>query len=183
VTRLQGTDRRRTGRERFTVLILSERRGLIARDRAHNRCMIPSDPFDIQRFVDAQEPLIASVFAELAAGRKRTHWMWFVFPQLRGLGSSPTANFYGITSLDEARAYLAHRILGSRLGDCTSTVLGLTKRSPYEIFGSPDDLKFHSSMTLFAAATSDPTSVFARSLHRFFDDRTDPRTVERLATR
>lgn len=143
--------------------------------------MDSNEPFHLERFVEAQEPLIATIREELIAGRKRTHWMWFVFPQLHGLGSSSTANLYGIVSLDEARAYLAHPVLGSRLGECTSTVLGLGERSPHEIFGSPDDLKFHSSMTLFAAATDDPTSVFARSLQHFFDGRTDPRTVERLA--
>src|SRR5437763_2326403 len=108
--------------------------------------MTEADRFDLERFVTAQAPVFETVVAELRAGRKRTHWMWFIFPQLRGLGRSPTATYYGIGSLDEARAYLAHPLLGARLDLCTDAVLGIAGRTPREIFGSPDDMKFHSSM-------------------------------------
>src|SRR5580704_13431068 len=106
----------------------------------------------MQRFLDAQAGVFETVLAELKAGRKRTHWMWFVFPQLRGLGRSSMATLYGIASLHEARAYLAHPLLGPRLDHCTRTMLEVEGRSLHEIFGSPDDMKFQSSMTLFAIA-------------------------------
>src|SRR6201996_8486462 len=109
-----------------------------------------SDPYDLKRFVDAQAPVYRTVVDELRGGRKRSHWMWFVFPQLRGLGSSPTAVRYGIASLQEARAYLAHDLLGPRLRECTRLVNEVQNRSIAQIFGSPDDLKLFSSMTLFA---------------------------------
>src|SRR4051812_39696688 len=108
--------------------------------------MTVADPHDLQRFAAAQEPVFSTALAELRAGRKRTHWMWFIFPQLRGLGRSPTAIYYGIGSLDEARAYLAHPVLGPRLDLCTDAVLGVEGRTLHEIFGSPDNMKFHSSM-------------------------------------
>ncbi len=129
--------------------------------------MAEADPFDLQRFVSAQEPVFATALAELQAGRKRTHWMWFVFPQLRGLGFSPTATFYGIASLAEARAYLAHPLLGSRLERCTSAVLAIDGGSLHDIFGSPDDMKFCSSMTLFALAAPDARSIFRQALDRW----------------
>ena len=113
-----------------------------------------SDSFDLERFVDAQETVFQTVLEELKAGRKRTHWMWFIFPQLSKLGRSSTAKFYGIDSLEEARAYLGHPLLGPRLILCTRTVLESQGRSFSEIFGSPDDLKFRSSMTLFEAASA-----------------------------
>ncbi|MEE6138277.1 DUF1810 domain-containing protein [Mycobacterium sp. 050128] len=113
------------------------------------------DPFDLTRFVVAQEPVYGSVVEELRDGRKRGHWMWFVFPQLRGLGSSPTAVHYGISSLQEARAYLGHEVLGPRLHECTRLVNRVRGRSITQIFGTPDDLKLRSSMTLFALATDD----------------------------
>jgi uncharacterized protein (DUF1810 family) len=140
--------------------------------------MAANDPFDLQRFVDAQAPVYAQVRAELVEGRKTSHWMWFVFPQLTGLGSSATARHYGIASIAEARAYWAHPLLGPRLAECTALVLAAQGRSAHEIFGSPDDLKFRSCMTLFARATGEP--AFARALEQYFGGEADPRTVERL---
>src|SRR5215204_5358548 len=126
--------------------------------------MPDADPFDLERFVTAQVPVFSAVLDELKAGRKRSHWMWFVFPQLRGLGRSSTAEFFGLGSLDEARAYLAHPVLGPRLILCTEAVLAVEGRSVYEIFGSPDDLKFCSSMTLLSRADGRNTSVFRQAL-------------------
>jgi uncharacterized protein (DUF1810 family) len=137
------------------------------------------DPFDLERFVTAQAPVYVAVLAELAAGHKRSHWMWFVFPQLRGLGMSSTAEFYGIASLAEAEAYLAHPLLGPRLVACTRAVLRHRDRSLREIFGSPDDLKFRSSMTLFAHAGGDP--LFRQALDAFCDGREDERTLALLS--
>jgi uncharacterized protein (DUF1810 family) len=135
---------------------------------------------DLERFVAAQEPVIPTVLAELRAGRKRTHWMWFIFPQLRGLGQSPTATYYGIGSLDEARAYLAHPLLGSRLDLCTNAVLEVERRTPHEIFGSPDDMKFHSSMSLFALAAADGGGPYRKALNRWWEGKADPETVRLL---
>ncbi len=138
------------------------------------------DPFDLERFVAAQDAVMAAVREELRAGRKRTHWMWFVFPQLRALGRSGTALHYGIASLAEARAYLAHPALGPRLRDCTALVCAAQGRTIHEIFGSPDDMKFRSCMTLFAAA--DPAApLFTEALRIFFDGQPDPLTVDLLA--
>lgn len=137
------------------------------------------DPFDLQRFVDAQEPVYGDVVAELRAGRKRSHWMWFVFPQLRGLGGSPTAVHYGISSLDEAAAYLRHELLGQRLRECARLVTAVQGRSVGQIFGSPDDLKLRSSMTLFARATED-NQEFVAVLEKYYDGRQDEKTLERL---
>jgi uncharacterized protein (DUF1810 family) len=138
-----------------------------------------SDPFDLKRFVDAQAPVYGNVVDELRDGRKRSHWMWFVFPQLRGLGNSPTAVFYGIASLQEARAYLAHDLLGPRLHECTELVNQVQDRSAAEIFGSPDDLKLCSSMTLFALA-SEQHGDFSALLEKYYRGRHDPLTVARL---
>jgi uncharacterized protein (DUF1810 family) len=138
--------------------------------------MSQHDPFDLQRFVAAQQPVIDAALAELRAGRKRSHWMWFVFPQLRGLGRSSTAQFYGIVSLDEAQAFLAHPLLGARLDLCTRAVLDCAAPSLHAIFGSPDDVKFRSSMTLFALASPDPDSLFRKALDRWCDGRTDEAT-------
>jgi uncharacterized protein (DUF1810 family) len=135
------------------------------------------DSFNLQRFVDAQAPVFDRVVEELKAGRKRTHWMWFIFPQLRGLGHSSAAQFYGLTSLDEARAYLAHRELGPRLVACTQSVLSVDGRSLNAIFGSPDDMKFQSSMTLFALATHENDNAFRRALARFCNGNDDDRTI------
>ena len=137
------------------------------------------DPFDLTRFVVAQTPVYRAVVEELRSGRKRGHWMWFVFPQLRGLGGSPTAVRYGISSLQEARAYLGHELLGPRLHECTQLVNKVQDRSIAEIFGSPDDLKLCSSMTLFArAAPSEP--LFRQVLDRYFDGELDEATERRL---
>jgi uncharacterized protein (DUF1810 family) len=137
------------------------------------------DPFDLKRFVDAQAAAYRTVVEELRGGRKRSHWMWFVFPQVRGLGSSPTAVHYGISSLEEARAYLAHDVLGPRLRECTRLVNEVQGRSIAEIFGSPDDLKLRSSMTLFARATDD-NEDFVALLDKYYDGQQDQLTVARL---
>lgn len=135
----------------------------------------PLDPFDLERFVKAQDPIYDRVCEELRCGRKQSHWMWFVFPQIRGLGTSPTAVYYAIGSLDEARAYFAHPALGARLEEATRLVLAINDRSLHEIFGSPDDAKFRSSMTLFARAAP-AGSLFEKALATCCgaaDDRTD----------
>ena len=137
-------------------------------------------PFDPARFLQAQDPVIDTVRAELAAGRKRSHWMWFVFPQLDGLARSETARFYALHSLEEARAWLSHPILGARLLDCTALVNAVEGRSIHQILGSPDDLKFRSCMTLFAAA--DPAeATFRRALEKYHDGAPDPETIRLLA--
>ena len=138
-----------------------------------------SDPFDLQRFIDAQDALYEAALAELTVGAKRSHWMWFVFPQLEGLGVSAMAQRYAIRSLTEARAYLAHPVLGPRLRDCTDAVLAVRGRSARQIFGPPDDMKFRSSMTLFALATPEELR-FQEALDRYFEGRPDARTLEIL---
>ena len=138
------------------------------------------DSFDLQRFVDAQARMYAQVIAELRAGHKRSHWIWFIFPQIAGLGSSPTVARYAISSLDEARAYLRHELLGPRLHECTRLVNAVQGRSIGEIFGSPDDMKVRSSMTLFARATGD-NGNFVQVLNRYYDGEEDPLTLQRLA--
>jgi uncharacterized protein (DUF1810 family) len=138
-----------------------------------------ADDFDLDRFTAAQAPVIEQVKRELRAGEKRSHWMWFVFPQLAGLGSSPMARRYAIASLDEARAYLRHPILGPRLAECAGIVNRVQGRTAHDIFGSPDDLKFRSSMTLFGRA--DPAEpAFRTALERYFGGGEDPRTVALL---
>jgi uncharacterized protein (DUF1810 family) len=138
-----------------------------------------SDPFGLQRFVEAQEPVIDTAMGELRAGRKRSHWMWFVFPQIEGLGRSDMARRYAIFSLAEARTYVAHPILGPRLLECSALVLMAQGRTAREIFGAPDDLKFWSSMTLFFLA--EPSEVVFRAcLRKYFDGRSDPATVGRV---
>jgi uncharacterized protein (DUF1810 family) len=135
----------------------------------------PNDPFDLERFVKAQGPVYDQVRRELTAGRKQSHWMWFIFPQLQGLGASALANYYGIRSIDEAHAYLAHPILGPRLDEATRLVLAFPDRSLRDIFGTPDDAKFRSSMTLFSIAAQ-PGSFFEEALATFCDgpdERTD----------
>lgn len=134
---------------------------------------------DFQHFLDAQSSTYAQARMELASGQKRTHWMWFVFPQIAGLGSSHMAKRYAIRNLHEAEAYLQHPVLGPRLRDCTSLVLAVHGRTLQQIFGTPDDLKFHSSISLFAhAAPHDP--IFKAALLRFFDGVPDPATLSRL---
>jgi uncharacterized protein (DUF1810 family) len=139
-----------------------------------------ADPYNLERFVRAQEPVFARVCAELAAGRKQSHWMWFVFPQLRGLGSSPMAQRYAIASLDEARAYLSHPVLGERLRRCTDLVNRVEGRTAGEIFGYPDELKFRSSMTLFARAAGTAREPFENALAKYFRGEPDARTRELL---
>ena len=141
--------------------------------------MEPDDPYNLQRFVEAQDPVIEDVKNELRAGRKRTHWMWFVFPQLEGLGSSQMAQRYAISSRNEAEAYLAHSILGPRLRECTRIVNSIDGRSANDIFGSPDDLKFRSSMTLFDVVADDSTP-FGTALRLYYDDEPDRKTLQLL---
>jgi uncharacterized protein (DUF1810 family) len=143
--------------------------------------MSADDPFDLNRFLIAQDRVMDDVRAELRAGRKRSHWMWFVFPQLAGLGISPTAQFYGLASLDEAKAYLAHPILGARLRDCAALVLAQQGRSLLEIFGDPDRLKFRSCMTLFEASAPDD-SLFSAALDQFCGGERDPATLRLLSS-
>jgi uncharacterized protein (DUF1810 family) len=138
------------------------------------------DSFDLSRFVTAQEPLMPRVLQELRAGQKRSHWMWFVFPQLAGLGRSPMAQHYAIGSPEEARAYLAHPVLKPRLIACTEAVNAVDGPSVHAIFGSPDDMKFHSSVTLFARAAEPGEAVFRTALERHFDGAEDPRTLALL---
>jgi uncharacterized protein (DUF1810 family) len=135
--------------------------------------------FDLQRFVDAQADQYPSVRQELRAGRKTSHWMWYIFPQIKGLGSSSTAQKYAIASREEARAYLEHPILGARLQECTRLVLAVGGRSANQIFGSPDDVKFRSCMTLFAQSADDP-ELFEQALSKYFGGKPDPLTLARL---
>lgn len=139
-----------------------------------------ADPFDLERFVNAQDAVMDDVRRELRAGRKRTHWMWFVFPQLRALGRSATAQHYGISSLAEARAYMVHPALGPRLAECAELVLAVQGRSAHEIFGSPDDMKLRSCMTLFAAAAPD-TPTFGAVIGKYYGNSPDDRTTDVLA--
>jgi uncharacterized protein (DUF1810 family) len=138
-----------------------------------------SDRWDLERFVVAQEGVYEQACAELRAGRKRSHWMWFVFPQIRGLGSSEMAVRYAISGMEEAKAYLEHPILGPRLRECAGVVCGVEGRTVEAIFGYPDDLKFHSSMTLFAKA-EEGGGVFREALERYFGGEMDRGTLERI---
>jgi uncharacterized protein (DUF1810 family) len=154
------------------------------------------DRYNLRRFVEAQDPLFARARAELTAGRKRSHWMWFIFPQLQGLGSSPTARHYAIASVEEARAYLAHPLLGARLRECTQLVNRIEGRTIAEIFGYPDHLKFRSCMTLFAHAGGDHAAtpgeapageaadnrVFLEALGKYFAGEGDPLTRKLLTS-
>jgi uncharacterized protein (DUF1810 family) len=138
-----------------------------------------NDRFNLQRFVGAQERVYDQVLNELRSGRKRTHWMWFIFPQIDGLGHSPTAKLYAIKSKEEARQYLNHRLLGARLLECANILLELTGRSASEVFGYPDDLKLKSSMTLFAQLEGQE-SVFVQVLDTYFQGKHDDRTIALL---
>jgi uncharacterized protein (DUF1810 family) len=137
------------------------------------------DPHDLRRFIDAQDPVYELVRAELRNGRKDSHWMWFVFPQLRGLGRSRMAALFGISSREEAEAYLAHPILGGRLAECTRLVNLIVGRSIHQVFGSTDALKFRSSMSLFANVTSED-QVFKEALEKYFGGEPDRLTLDRL---
>ncbi|MCJ2051853.1 DUF1810 domain-containing protein [Methylobacterium sp. J-070] len=140
-----------------------------------------ADAYDLGRFVAAQEGVYPRALAELRAGEKLSHWMWFIFPQIAGLGFSPMAQRYAIGSRGEARAYLDHPLLGARLRTCTQAVNAVSGRSAHAIFGSPDDVKFRSSMTLFAAAAPDE-SCFTEALAKYFAGSPDPLTLEKLAS-
>ncbi|WP_431051731.1 DUF1810 domain-containing protein [Roseateles sp. L2-2] len=139
-----------------------------------------SSSFDLQRFLEAQTPQVADVLAELKRGRKLTHWMWYFFPQLRGLGVSSTAQFYGIESLDEAIAYLDHDVLGARLRECVALMNTHRNKTAEQILGSVDAMKFRSSLTLFAKASGDE-AVFIEALDRYFGGQPDQRTLDLLA--
>jgi len=147
--------------------------------------MQSGDPCDLGRFLEAQQRCYARVLEELAAGEKVSHWMWFIFPQLKGLGVSATARRFGLAGIDEARAYLAHPILGPRLRECARAVLAIEGRSVHQILGSPDDLKLRSCLTLFAAAavrTPGPEDrVFGAALAKYYGGEPDPLTVQLLA--
>ncbi|MFP5390592.1 MAG: DUF1810 domain-containing protein [Gammaproteobacteria bacterium] len=144
------------------------------------------DKFKLERFTHAQEPVYATALAELRGGRKRSHWMWFVFPQIAGLGHSSTAQHYALASLAEARAYLDHPLLGARLRACCAAVLALEGRTAHAIFGYPDELKFHSSLTLFARAASgsgaEQDPVLQACLDKYFGGAPDAATLARLPT-
>jgi uncharacterized protein (DUF1810 family) len=139
-----------------------------------------SDPFDLTRFVSAQQAVYDRALTELRAGRKHTHWMWYIFPQLAGLGHSAMAQRFAISGLPEAQAYLRHGLLGPRLVECAAAVRDLEGRSAHEIFGAPDDLKMCSSATLFAQVSADP--VFKQLLQKYFDGQPDAATLRRLLT-
>jgi uncharacterized protein (DUF1810 family) len=137
------------------------------------------DPYRLQRFLDAQRDVYDQAERELLEGRKESHWMWFIFPQLKGLGQSTTAQRYAIRTLDEAKAYLEHPVLGRRLRACTQIVTLLNDTTIEDIFGYPDHRKFHSSMTLFTHATGD-NRVFMDALRKYFRSEFDPQTIDRL---
>jgi uncharacterized protein (DUF1810 family) len=141
-----------------------------------------ADPHDLARFVEAQDRDYAHALAEIRSGRKRSHWMWYVFPQLEGLGASPTSRHFAIKSADEARAYLAHPVLGPRLLECAEALLHVNAGSAHDIFGSPDDFKLRSCATLFASV-SQQDSVFHRVLDKYFAGEPDDRTLQLLAAR
>jgi uncharacterized protein (DUF1810 family) len=141
--------------------------------------MTVKDTFNLQRFVDAQAAAYEQVCQELRAGRKRSHWIWFIFPQMRGLGHSEMAQYYGISSPQEAEAYLAHPVLGARLRECTRLVVEVEGSSVDQIFGYPDNLKFHSSMSLFAFGAPDEP-LFQQALQKYFGGELDPNTIALL---
>lgn len=147
--------------------------------------MAASDPYELARFLEAQSRCYARVLEELAAGEKASHWMWFIFPQLKGLGVSTTARRFGLSGLEEARAYLAHAVLGQRLRECTQLLLAVEGRSAHEIFGSPDDLKLRSCLTLFAQAAPAPARedrVFGEALAKYYGGEPDPVTLRLLTS-
>ena len=134
----------------------------------------------LERFVEAQAPVIEQALAELRAGRKQSHWMWFVFPQIASLGQSAMSRTYALQSLDEARSYLAHPVLGTRYRECCQAVMNVRDKSARDIFGTPDDLKFRSSLTLFAEAAPQEV-LFSNLLEKYFDGDADEATLELLA--
>jgi uncharacterized protein (DUF1810 family) len=146
---------------------------MIQGDNASDR----GDPYDLNRFISAQGGVYDRALAELRSGQKRSHWMWFIFPQIDGLGSSPTTRLYSIKSLEEARQYFAHPVLGARLMECTEAVMAVQGQSASDIFGHPDDWKLQSSMTLFELI-SGPHSVFERVLDKYYQGKRDPKTLQ-----
>jgi uncharacterized protein (DUF1810 family) len=146
---------------------------MIQKDSASDR----GDPYDLNRFISAQKGVYVLALAELRDGLKRSHWMWYIFPQIEGLGHSPTTRHYSLKSLEEARQYLAHPVLGPRLKECAEAVLAVQRRSAADIFGHPDDGKLQSSMTLFELA-SGPQSVFAHVLDKYYQGKRDSRTLQ-----
>ncbi|MBW3637459.1 MAG: DUF1810 domain-containing protein [Armatimonadetes bacterium] len=145
-------------------------------------CLSPNDPFNLSRFLEAQEDCYQQALLEIRSGRKRSHWMWFIFPQFEGLALSSTSRHYAIKSAEEAKAYLDHAILGSRLLECIESVMGVESRSVREIFGAPDDLKLKSCATLFACVSSSG-SVFESLLEKFYSGERDAKTLELLGVR
>jgi uncharacterized protein (DUF1810 family) len=143
--------------------------------------MDPVDPYDLNRFVLAQDGVYPQALTEIRSGRKRSHWMWYIFPQYEGLGSSPTAQRYAIRSLEEAEAYLEHPVLGPRLVESAEAVLAIEGREASDVFGFPDDMKLHSCATLFAHA-SPPGSVFERLIGKYFGGERDANTVHLLGS-
>jgi uncharacterized protein (DUF1810 family) len=137
------------------------------------------DAFGLSRFISAQDSVYDGILEELKSGRKRSHWMWYIFPQVNGLGYSATSKLYAINSMEEARAYLNHPVLGSRLLECANAVLAIEGRSASDIFGYPDDLKLQSCMTLFVSVAG-PDSVFVRVLDKYFQGERDVRTLQLL---
>jgi uncharacterized protein (DUF1810 family) len=146
---------------------------MIQGDSASNR----SEPYDLNRFISAQEGVYERALAELRSGLKRSHWMWYIFPQIEGLGHSPTTRQYSIKSLEEARQYLAHPVLGARLVECAEAVLAVQGQSASDIFGHPDDWKLQSSLTLFKLVAG-PGSVFERVLDKYYQGKQDSRTLQ-----
>ena len=140
-----------------------------------------ADPFELQRFLAAQGPVYSSVLVELRAGRKQTHWMWFIFPQLAALGRSPTAKHFGLSGLAEAQAYYDHQLLGPRLVACVRALMHVHGRTAHQIFGSPDDMKLRSCLTLFSRAVP-REPMFREALAKYFRGEPDPLTVELLAS-
>jgi uncharacterized protein (DUF1810 family) len=136
--------------------------------------------YDLERFLEAQDTFYKYVKEELASGNKQSHWMWFIFPQVKGLGFSPTADYYGITSADEAKAYLEHPVLGNRLLECSQLLLRVNGKTAREILGYPDDLKLRSSMTLFHLATGH--TIFQEVLDKYYEGQQDEKTLEILKT-
>ena len=134
----------------------------------------------LERFLEAQGPIYPAVVEELRAGRKTSHWMWFIFPQMRGLGRSPASDYFGMSGLNEAKRYLAHPVLGARLQECCKLVLSHPGTTAHEIFGYPDELKLKSSMTLFDQASEASDNVFRRVLERFYQGASDPGTLSLL---
>jgi uncharacterized protein (DUF1810 family) len=141
--------------------------------------MADQDPYDLKRFLSAQEPVFERVLTELRSGEKRSHWMWFIFPQIEGLGQSTTSRYYSIKSKAEAREYLNHPILGPRLVECAEIILGIEEKNATEIFGFPDDLKLQSSMTLFSYV-AEANSIFEQVIKEYFDGKRDDETLRLL---